>query len=276
MALFSERYGYIKPSDVIIREAITPAIANAICSCYDGLEDKTSGFYDVGNDYALLEEHLWRVVLAQRKGDFWKNGVCKIVATSYILDKDKLWFEKLDLIDETFKYFKSTSCQIEEHLINSFQEALNKEFERLNFAYRVIDGCVIEINSKEEIETIEEALLINSDSVKLHLKSALEKLSEGDARNSIKESVSAVEALVRSITGENTYSLKGLEKRGISVHPMIKNAMDQLYNYSCDKTVGSRHSQMDTDSPYNPTSDEAVFMLISCSSFINYLIKKQR
>jgi hypothetical protein len=30
MALFSERYGYTKPSDVIIRERITPEIQNAI------------------------------------------------------------------------------------------------------------------------------------------------------------------------------------------------------------------------------------------------------
>ena len=39
MALFSERYGYTKASDVIIREKITPEIQNAICSCYDKLPD---------------------------------------------------------------------------------------------------------------------------------------------------------------------------------------------------------------------------------------------
>ena len=37
MALFSERYGYTKASDVIIREQITPAIQNAICTCFDKL-----------------------------------------------------------------------------------------------------------------------------------------------------------------------------------------------------------------------------------------------
>ena len=39
MALFSERYGYVKVSDVIIRERITPEIQNAICTCFDKLED---------------------------------------------------------------------------------------------------------------------------------------------------------------------------------------------------------------------------------------------
>lgn len=33
MELFSERYGYIKPSDIIIRERITPDIQNAIQNC---------------------------------------------------------------------------------------------------------------------------------------------------------------------------------------------------------------------------------------------------
>ncbi len=39
MAKFSERYGYTRLSDVIIRENITEEIQNAICSCYDRLRD---------------------------------------------------------------------------------------------------------------------------------------------------------------------------------------------------------------------------------------------
>ena len=38
MKLFSERYNYVKITDVIIREKITPEIQNAICSCYDKLQ----------------------------------------------------------------------------------------------------------------------------------------------------------------------------------------------------------------------------------------------
>lgn len=36
MALFSERNGYVKPQDILIKEYITPDIQNAICNClYD-------------------------------------------------------------------------------------------------------------------------------------------------------------------------------------------------------------------------------------------------
>lgn len=48
MALFSERYGYIKPSDVIIRERITPEMKNAILTCYDMLFERLS-------DYNMLD-----------------------------------------------------------------------------------------------------------------------------------------------------------------------------------------------------------------------------
>ena len=52
--------------------------------------------------------------------------------------------------------------------------------------------------------------------------------------------------------------------------------MDKMYYYTCDKEVGCRHSHMDPNSPYTPTADEAVFMLVSFSSAINYLTKKRQ
>ena len=39
MALFSERYGYIKPSEVLIRECMPEEIVNAINSAYDILQN---------------------------------------------------------------------------------------------------------------------------------------------------------------------------------------------------------------------------------------------
>jgi hypothetical protein len=63
MALFSERYGYTKASDVIIREQITKEIQNAICSCYDKLPDLfsevTDSYQDAKAKYRNLEQYLW-------------------------------------------------------------------------------------------------------------------------------------------------------------------------------------------------------------------------
>lgn len=63
--LFSERYGYTKPSDVIIRERMTPALQNAICSCYDQLVDviynKSRLDYAASkNVYYDMERYVWK------------------------------------------------------------------------------------------------------------------------------------------------------------------------------------------------------------------------
>lgn len=276
MALFSDAYGFTQPSNMIIRNEITPAIQNAICSCYDELQEKIGGYMGVGDSYIKLEEYIWRKLLEYRKNDFYNSDLRHCLITTYILSDKKKWFRKLNLINATFDFLNSPSNNVESYIVEWFQENLNSEFARLNYAYRVINGCVVEVNSKEEIESIENALSINNDSVRLHLKTSLEKLSEGDYRNSIKESASALEAFTRDVTGESTYSLKGLEKEKIKVHKMILDAFDKLYYYTCDKEVGCRHSQMIVDSKFTPSSDEAVLMLVSFSSAINYLKKKMK
>ena len=46
----------------------------------------------------------------------------------------------------------------------------------------------------------------------------------------------------------------------------------ERYGYTNDKTTGIRHALMDDTNA--PTADEAKFMLVSCSAYINYITKK--
>ena len=61
MALFSERYGYTKPSEVLIRETMTEEMENALCTCYDVLADSLSrGGYSYNDEtYKEMELFLW-------------------------------------------------------------------------------------------------------------------------------------------------------------------------------------------------------------------------
>lgn len=80
-------------------------------------------------------------------------------------------------------------------VVNAFVDQLNFEFERLNFAYRVVAKEIVEITSKEEIVTIEEAIHTSPFNIKIHLNKALElyaKRPTGDYRNSIKESIADI------------------------------------------------------------------------------------
>lgn len=282
MKLFSERYNYTKPSDVIIREQITPEIQNAICSCYDRLQDalpKIGNYYE--NPYVDLEKYLWTNFLNQREGNFRDGRRYHVVATLFLEDEHNPWYRKLDLVEVTIKYLYVFGQKSEGHhrVFRLFVEHLNHEFERLNFAYRVVNTEIVEITSKEELAAVESAMHDSAMNIKAHLNKALELYAQrpvGDYRNSIKESISAVEAYCREITGENTLgkALDKLKDNGLVIPPMLKSAFEKLYAYTNQPDTGIRHALMDEDGTYTPASEEALFMLVSCSSFINYLNKK--
>lgn len=275
MSLFSERYGYLKPSEVIIRERITPEIQNAICSCYDRL------FQKVGwQTYLLLERYLWTYFLNERDAEFADEDTYHVVATR-IISSDEEWYRKLDLLEFSIKYVFEYKSKIPYGYAENFISDLNSEFARLNFAYRIIDKEIVEITSDEEIVAIENALANGTATVRHHLNEALRLMSQRplpDSRNSIKESISAVEALCREKTGESTLgkALCKLESNGLMIPKMLKEAFDKLYAYTNQKDTGIRHALMDDDGTYVPSSDEAMFMLVSCSAFINYLGKKNK
>lgn len=277
MALFSERYGYTKVSDVIIRERITSEIQNAICSCFDQLSDiyRSSNLYDSNYHLVELEKQVWTKFLNQRLSMYNYHS---FHITDYIENNNE-WFLKLDYIEFIIKFISEQDEQYGGFAAFNLKKLLNSEFERLNFAYRIVNDEIIEITSEQEIKTIESAINNSQNSVKLHLNSALEKYAlrpNGDYRNSIKESISAVEAFCREKTGESTLgkALSKLEKKNIIIPQSLKSAFSKLYEYTNHADTGIRHALMDDDGKYTPTADEALFMLISCSAFINYLGRK--
>lgn len=157
-----------------------------------------------------------------------------------------------------------------------FIEACNAFLEKEKSGYRFVDEKIIEISSSHEVNEIEKAIEMATPyyGVKHHLSSAISLLSnkeKPDYRNSIKESISAVEALCKKISNDDKATLgtalKSLEKKG-SMHPALKAAFLALYGWTNDAD-GIRHALMEES---NLTSADARFMLISCSAFINYVI----
>lgn len=280
MALFSERYGYTKASDVIIRERITLEIENAICSCFDKLEEiyRLAGFNGPNHELIGLEEYLWTHYFNERLSNF---NFYEYRSTDYLEDPSKQWFQKLDLIETCIKYMHYRDSFYRFDSSKRFAQLLNSEFERLNFAYRIVGNEIVEITSEQEIKAIENAIDKSPSNIKMHLNSALEKYAQrpiGDYRNSIKESISAVEAFCREKTGENTLgkALNKLEKKGLTIHSSLKSAFEKLYVYTNQEETGIRHALMDDEGSYTPTAEETLFMLVSCSTFINYLERKAK
>ena len=233
MGLFSERYGYTKPSDVIIREQITPEIESAICNCIEYLRQDLMPY---NNGYRRLKIQMWIYYLNNKINDYYEGDN---IIQDYIEDDDIDWFYKLDLIEFLVEYVVAlikSNC-LPQKILFDFSKRLNKEFERLSFAYRLIDNKIVEITSKEEITTVETVLVESKDNVRMHLSKALELYAfrpEGDYSNSIKESISAVEAYCREKTGENNLgdALKKLEKVGVVIPNVLRTAFEKLYAYT--------------------------------------------
>jgi AbiJ-like protein len=162
------------------------------------------------------------------------------------------------------------SIGLDGKLENDINLVLEKEFA----GYRLLNGKFVDVTNPLEIEALEEALHDDQfKSVADHLSRALQLLSDRnnpDFRNSIKESISAVES-VACILSENNKAtlddaLKTLEQSK-KLHPALRKAFSGLYGYTSD-AEGIRHAMLEES---NLTAADAKFFLLSCTTFINYL-----
>jgi len=155
---------------------------------------------------------------------------------------------------------------------------INIALEREMSGYRLIDNLFTAITDVQEISNIEEA--INREETPAgataHLRAALLLMSDRinpDYRNSIKESISAVESMAKHLTGNPKASLGEallvVEKKG-EMHSALRKGLSALYGYTSD-AHGIRHALMDEA---NLTFLDAKFMLVVCTGFINFMIGK--
>lgn len=146
--------------------------------------------------------------------------------------------------------------------------------------YRFVNQLLAPIINEIEIVEIEKAIANSKrnefNGVSIHLTSALEKISDRknpDYRNSIKESISAVESICQIISKQKGAELgKTLKllKTMMPLHGALEQGYTKIYGYTSDSD-GIRHAMMDSD---NLDQEDAMYMLVSCSAFTNYLIIK--
>ncbi|TAK59367.1 MAG: hypothetical protein EPO24_07955 [Bacteroidetes bacterium] len=256
---FSERKGYKVPSKVIQKEGITDELRNSLWSLLH------NNFFDKENlrDFSF---NLWL--------DFFKKPVDEIpyydherltIIRSYYFKCR--WFEVYDFVEFVLNYFKDTYAN------NYVNEILERELS----GFRFVAKGFTDITDSQEIALLDAVLSDNDHpSVRAHLNRALELLSDRknpDYRNSIKESISAVESLAQIISCKPKATLadalKVLEKSN-KLHPALKEGYSKIYGYTSDEG-GIRHAMLEEP---NLSASDAKFFLLSCTSFINYLKSK--
>ena len=236
--------------------------------------DKTKIFPDFGRDNDLVNL-LWMNFYKMRLDNIpEKNDIKRYITKQYYGYK---WYEIFDF----FEFLIEFSSDYSDYLYGSFIDKCNTVLEKENSAYRIINKQFIPITNEIEIDAITKAIEVTAQYIAIegankHLSTALKYLSdrkEPDYRNSIKESISAVENIAAIISGSKTDSLgKSLSNISskIKIHGALQKGYQIIYGYTSDAD-GIRHCIIEEE---NCEYEDALYMLVSCSAFINYLISK--
>jgi hypothetical protein len=274
MPKFSQRYGYLPLENAFQREYADEALRTKLwnvlkVTIWDKYDPQNYRLKEVCAKTDMMLKRLWfhffnldldslPNFLPQFYGD--ENTAYHHLKNFFFSCN---WFELYDFIE-------AVSLDQSELIGDETREWINKVLEEQNAAYRFVGKEIAEITDKQEIEAIEDGLLHPEKAVRTHLETALRMLSDKqspDYRNSIKESISAVEAACRLASGKETATLSDVLKKIKNIHPVLSKAFNQLYGYTSDES-GVRHSLIDES---NITYAEAKFMLIACSAFVSYL-----
>lgn len=273
MPTFSQRYGYSPLESAFQRESIDLALRTKLwnilkVSIWDRYDSHNRSYDDVTKRIDNLIKRLWfhyfnrdLDLLPNFHDPYERKKGAYGVLKGYFFSCQ--WHEVYDLL-ETIANDQSKLISDESH------KWINDTLEEHNAAYRFVGKEIAEITDKNEIQAIEAALATADTPVRTHLDAALRMLSDKEApdyRNSVKESISAVESACRLVTGNSSATLGDALKRVQNLHPAMSRAFSQLYGYTSDAS-GIRHSL--TDEAAISYAD-AKFMLVTCSAFVSYL-----
>ncbi len=274
---FSQRLGKTPAKKDIQIESLDDDLLNGIWNIFKMvfLDKLDKGYLPHGSEFNEFTNILWHKFY---KLPFDKIPYDQFDAEQIIRKKffNSEWYEIYDFIEFIIE------IQNNEIDKNNMVNAMNVLFEREFSGYRLIEDKIAPISNQTEFNEVSDALektkyLTALKGANIHLTHAIEFISDKknpNFRNSIKESISAVESTCRIITGENTLgkALKKMESKGLNINNLLKAGFDKIYAYTNDKENGIRHAIV--IQPMEPDFADAKYMLISCSAFINYLVYK--
>src|SRR5262249_55817209 len=220
----------------------------------------------------LIAIDLARLVRDERPVESLPELTTRFVEQQLELFQNARWYAVLNIVE-----FLHTECLSETINQQPFEDQINKVLEREKSGYRFIVGKLAPITNEIEMRELEQAASQKNRfaPVAEHVRTSLDlysKKPQPDYRNSIKESISAVESAANIIIGLNATlgdAIKLIDRRH-SLHPSFKEGILKLYGYTSDEG-GIRHSLTEVT---NIDEADARYMLVSCSAFANYLISR--
>ena len=273
MKLFSEREGFELPK-VLQIEGMDQDLRNAIWNIlYEHFFKKLLDAHIITylNDYnKFLVINIWSKFFKLRIDEIneychqFINNMKNFIATDE-------WHRVYSFLEFLVPDLSNRSVVIEE---------LNKAFEAENSGYRFINYIIAPISNETEIKEIKEASENPLDNVNTHIKNSILLLSEKknpNYANAVKEAISAVEALCKTIVEKESITLGGAikeieQKEEIHLDPLLIKVLKSLWAYTSDSD-GIRHA-LKQGKKSSLSFEESKFLIVICSALVNYLYYK--
>ena len=263
---FSERMGIKQVSTVIQLDGMDDSLRAGLWNVLQIEQFGKTGFLSSYLHYAPrmaeFSQRLWADYFKQPI-DSRPDGHYRTLATIREYFFSAPWHDVYDFVEFCVEYFG-------DDLIEPLNDILKREIS----GYRIIDGRFAPISAPEEITAIEQAIETEVfPGASAHLRRALDLLSRKsspDYRNSIKESISAVESVSCALTGSKSATLGAALKilgQKHELHPALRDGFLKLYGYTSDGD-GIRHAMLEEP---DLSQADAIYFLVSCSAFVNYL-----
>lgn len=180
----------LRSTSIQLRERIWNVFYKEEYDYYDTLEYTS---YTTGIEDMMLEMGI--------KYEFPANKIYKNQNAEklhkHVVQCEGMWYRIYDFIE---KYLRVTDSEKTQRLTIEFNRILEEEVA----PYRILNGLVVPIIGKSELNSIGETIDLEYESVSKHMTKALELYSDRkkpDYENSVKESISSVESMCSIITG---------------------------------------------------------------------------
>ena len=272
MTRFSERAGYRELRTAIQVDSIDTALRNALWSAYaDAFVATEYAMSTTSGANAPYYREIWLEFYKAPIDDMpWGTKEFSAAVRTWFFQAK--WFEVYDFVEFVARMRREGD--------DAFVAEVNRVLAREVAAYRLVERLLIRITEPSELAAIQDSLNHTASEplrgAHEHRQTALAMLSDRrapDYRNSIKESISAVESIAKVVAEDRSAdlskALKVVERR-TPIHGALRAGFLSLYGFTSDEG-GIRHALVDA-----PSVDfvDAKYMLVTCSAFVSFLVSR--
>jgi hypothetical protein len=270
---FSQRHGHLPASDSLqlqgMDDDLRVGIWNAIHSTYfaGGSSEALVEFTPFSDASLSLWVVFFKLPVDQMPSHGYQYG--DMLKRFVMDDKSTPWFRVYDLVE--FLHDRSR-----EAVQRQLTEVVNIFLSNERSGYRLVGGQITPLTSQEELAAVDDAIEAAPAPVRRHLEKALSLFADREApdyANSVKESISAVEAACQQVLGAKVTAGDGLKRlrERLDLHPALAEGFSKLYGFT--SAAGSIRHANHGDSTV-VSEEEARYFMVTCSAFVNYLIAR--